>query len=457
MFYASRLVLFCLLCASIVLGGCANAPNSFRIKSAETLHDRILFPPGSILGEKKLDLYVETHALQCQEGLPNRVIDDKVAVSNPYWPAIEKRVLHIEVPTKALVNGLALPPPATCLNMAVRPAPDTCLQDWIVGQVRSAIKDDADWGRCFAMDAFSEFASDVSQVLPLRASESGAPREERTYVRKPHPMAPVESLPPLAAPPAAEVVNLLPGAIVCVNSERQLIPKDAGAWVATAETCAHLLDAPKGHGTVVLSRTDTENTFPQAHSFFGTSGARIYEARSWLAVRGALTASMPDGAYLYLYYSGKHDVPNEANWESPEDGSWRYYPKIASLSTKIPIGISPILVAQSEPLVLDPANLPDLTTLCRTNKPDDKALVQKRCFAIRDFASIDVLRPFMVDGHVHYAPSGTLTTDIPELSGSRRHFARRGFRSRMVPIDFDISDPRNAVPLAAGDQFGEQR
>lgn len=459
---ASRVGILCLISAALGLSGCIKAKNSFRINSAATLHDRILFPPGAEISHGKLDLYVETHTLRCKKALPTRT-SDWVTISNPYWSAAGSRVLRIEVAGNALPGALT-PPPAQCLNVAVRPASEPCPQNLIVDQLWSAIEKDEDWGKCFLKDPLTkrQLTADVSQVLPHRASESGALREERTYARAPESAPRVGALAassPRAAAAAldAEVVSLLPGAELCVNREHTLADGSATAWVASAQSCAHLLDAPEGGGRVVLSRTDTEYTFPNAWDFYSTAEAKIYEARSWLAIRGALAALMHGGAFLYLYYSGngKHNIPTDEVklWEDKEHGSLRVYP---SVPIETPIRISPILVAHSEPLVLGPSMVPDLNALCMPDRVNGK-LIQRRCFAFRDFSSIDVLRPFSVDGRVHFAPSGTLTTDIPEITVSRRPVATRVFRGRRVPMDFDVSNAQNAVPLAAGDQFGGRR
>lgn len=441
MFDASSIALPCLLGAALVLGGCAIAPNSFRIESAENLHDRMLVPPGTVISEDKLTLHVQTQNLQCQKALPTR--HGWVTVSNPYWHEVGSRVVRIEVDRSLPFGELTLPPPAACLNVAVRPA-DPCLQDWIVHNVWRVIETETDWKKC--LSDMTKFVADVAQVLPHRVSESGALREERTYARMPERAW-------RSAPLDAEVISLLPGATVCVNRDHTLSTPNPMTWVSSGQSCARLLEASEGRGSVVLSRTDTEYTFPIAREFYAKDEAVIYEARSWLAVRGALATLMPQGAFLYLYYSGKHNVPEEGHWASNESGSLRFYP---NGKIEPPIPISPILIAHSQPLVLTRAAVVDLLALCVADKVDGKR-VERRCFAFRDFASIDVLRPFSVDGRIHYAPSGTLTTDIPEIAASRRPVATRVFRGRTVPMDFDVSNARNAVPLAAGDQFGGQR
>lgn len=58
MFHASRVALLCLLGTALLSGGCAVAPNSFRIEGAESIHDRFLFPPGTALNYEKLYLHV---------------------------------------------------------------------------------------------------------------------------------------------------------------------------------------------------------------------------------------------------------------------------------------------------------------------------------------------------------------------------------------------------------------
>lgn len=462
MFHSSRVARCCLLGAALVLNGCAIAPNSFRIKSADTLHERILLPPGAVDSGQTLDLYVETNALQCQTALPTRT-SKSVTVSNPYWPAVGSRVIRIKAARDALLGESLLPPPAACLNRSVRPAPVPCPQDWIVDKFWSAIEEDDDWRKCFPKDALRKLAADVSQVLPHRASESGALRDERTYAREPGPAQRVRALaassPPAIPPLDTEFVSLLTGALVCVNREHQLVDPSStssATWVSSENSCARLLDAPRGHGRVVLSRTDTEYTFPVAREFYEKDEAKIYEARSWLAVRGALATLMPGGAFLYLYYSGKHNVPKTGDWESDASGSLRSYPRRDGEPIKPPIPISPILLVHSQPLKLTPSDLPDLEALCTPNTVENDR-VERRCFAFLDFASVDVLRPFSVDGLVHYAPSGTLTTDVPEIAASQRPSSTRIFRGRRVPMDFDVTNARNAVPLAAGDEFGEWR
>lgn len=434
----SRVVSMCLVGLLLMLDGCI--PNSFRIDSADSLHHRILYPPGAEHNHEKLVLYVETPALLCQKALPT-LKSNPITLSTAYWHAVGSRVVRIELPRDA--KKVIIPPPAACLNRAVRPAPDECPQDYIVDEILSAIQKDAEWNQCVARNARTQLIADVSEVLPHRASESGALREERTYQ---HPPVGVTSL-------NTEVVRLMPGAIVCANRDYTLVYGNPTAW-ASSEACSRLLEAPDASGRVVLSRTDEERMFPLARHSYGQVEAKIYEARSWQAVRGTLAALMPSGAFLYVYYSGNgnHNVqnPDDARWESREYDSVRAYPKGMVEPT---IHLTPILVAHSEPLVLEGDTVPSLEALCKADS-DQQVPIERRCFTFPDLASIDVLRPFSVDGHTHYAPSGTLTTDIPEIAWSRHHSAKRLFRGRIVPMAFDITKTWNAVPLAAGDQFG---
>lgn len=369
-----------------------------------------------------------------------------VTVSNPYWSAAGARVVRIEI-ARAALPELTLPPPARCLNASVRPAPEKCPQDTIVKNVEAVIANDEAWKRCLPNGA-PGFADDVVQVLPHRAGESGALRTERTYTRG-------LATPAMAGPsrmrataPALDVefVSLLPGATVCMNKDHSVGAGD-WPWISSAQSCVRLLDSFKGSGSVVLSRTDTENTFPLAYQVYEKDQSVVFDARSWLAVRGALAALMPQGAFLYVYYSGEANAPDEDLWESGENGSVRWYP-ITSPKSILPL--SPVLVAHSEPLRLTSSSAPDLDVLCRSGGVPK---VVRRCFAFRDFASIDVLRPYVVNGQVDYAPSGTLTSDVPGLDASRGVHATRVFRGRRVSMAFDVLNPRNAVPLAADDQL----
>jgi len=434
MSHTSRAVLLGLVCAGLVFAGCV--PNSFRIASADNLHDRILFPPGAVRTHEKLDLHVETQIMQCKGSLPTRK-SGPITVSNPYWHAVGSRVLRIEVANYA--TEMTIPPPAHCLNRTVRPAPhpNKCPQDHIVDNVWSIIQDNTDWSKCVGRNARTQLLADVSNVLPHRASEAGTLREERTYA---HPPARVDGL-------SAEVIRLLPGAIVCVNRDHTLVYSNEKAWMSS-HACSHLLDAPDASGRVILSRTDTEDMFPLA-SEYKTEEAKIYEVHSWVTVRGMLVAMMPRGAFLYVYYSGlgTANKPELGTWEYHPEASMRKYPKGADPGTPIPL--TPILIAHSQPLKLTKSDLPNLEELCKGSGDD-----RKRCFAFPDFATIDVLRPYSVNGLIHYAPSGTLTTDIPEIVSSRHPLATRVFHGRTVPMDFDVQKAENAVPLAAGDQFG---
>ncbi len=440
MFHTSRAVLLCLVGAVLVLGGCV--PNSFRINAADNLDDRILFPPGAVRSDKKLDLYVETQTLLCQKWLPT-LTSDTITVTNPYLFAIGSRVVRIEVANYS--TKMTIPPPAACLNRTVRsqPAGSVCPQDYIVNEFLSAVRKDPDWSKCVAWDTLPGLVADVTEVLPHRVRESGALREERTYAHPPHDG--VNTL-------NAEVIRLLPGAIVCVSRDHTLVYTNEKAW-SSSQACSRLLEAPDAGGRVVLSRTDTTRMFPQAQSFYGRNEAKIYEANSWLAVRGMIAAQMPRGAFLYVYYSGSdlESIPSSAYWEADSGYSPRKYRKGADPGTPIPL--TPILIAHSQPLKLAGSDNPDLTTLCSGSGDFEK----KSCFAFPDFTTIDVLRPYSVNDLVQYAPSGTLTSDIPEIKLSRSPVATRVFRGRRVLMDFDVTKADNAIPLASGDSFGGRR
>jgi hypothetical protein len=439
MSHTSRAVLLCLVGAVLVLGGCV--PNSFRIlKSADNIHDPILLPPGAVISQNKLDLHVETQTLEtrtwrCQYALPS-LTSDPITLSNPYWHAAGSRVIRIEIEVEGYAERLTLLPPSACLNRAVRsqPAGSACPQDYIVDKFLSTIENDADWRKCVARDARTQLIADVSEVLPHRASESGALREERTYAHPPEGVR-------------AEVIRLLPGAVVCVSRDHTLVYTNEKAW-SSSQACSRLLEAPDASGRVVLSRTDNEDMFPLARDFYGTNQDKIYEAHSWLAVRGMLAALMPRGAFLYVYYSGQHSVPSAGEWEANPSNSRRMYRRGGDPGRPIPL--TPILVAQSQPLKLTGSEVPDLNTLCKGSGDFER----KVCFAFSDFATIDVMRPYSVNGLVQYAPSGTLTTDVPEIKLSWPHVATRVFRGRRVLIDFDVTKAGNAIPLAADDQFG---
>ena len=99
---------------TLILIRCANAPNIFRIKSAEKLHDQIRFPPGEAINQNKLDPYVETQTLRCQNALPTR---GRVTVFNPYCSAVGSRVMRIEIAGNELTRALS-PPPTQCTNAA---------------------------------------------------------------------------------------------------------------------------------------------------------------------------------------------------------------------------------------------------------------------------------------------------------------------------------------------------
>lgn len=463
--YALRILFWYLVGGVLVLGGCVYPPNSFRIEPYEQLRNRILFPPGAAISHDKLDLLVETPALRCQQILPVHT-SGPVTVSYPYWPALGLRVLRVEIARNESSIQLTDLPPADCLNVTVRPALNQCSKDLIRDQVWRAIKKDPDWLGCLDPGFNSEkgeawekavqiqLAADISQVLPHRASESGALRDERTYARTLEQSGQLFASPPTGKPLDTEFVSLRPGVNVCVDRDHTIGKNNSLLWVSSAQSCIHLLEASAERKSVVLSRTDTEYTFPFARNFYGIDEAKIYEARSWLAVRGMLATLMPQGAFLYLYYSNRHDPPREDHWESRENDSLRVYPGDGVVEG--PLAISPILIAHSQPLDLKASGVPDLSTLCQANMVNESR-VERRCFAFRDFASIDVLQPFSVNGRIQYAPSGTLTTDIPEIAASRRPVATRVFRGRTVPMDFDVANPQSAVPLAAGDLFGERQ
>ena len=447
MFYVSCVRSPCLLGAVLLLGGCAVAPNSFRIDAAQSIRDSVLYPPGTSLTYEKLDLHIERTNSECQSALPTRT-SGHVTVSNPYWPAVDARVVRIEI-ARAGLSQVVLPPPASCLKTSVRPAPQACAQDWIVKSVEAAIAKDTAWEKCLPSGT-PGFAEDVVETLPHRASESGALRLERTYTR---PLVPPTSQSRAAGVAAAtfdvEFVSLLPGATVCVNKD-QTLGTGAAPWVSSAQSCVGLLQGAKGQGSVVLSRTDTENTFPLARQAYDMDEAVVFDARSWLAVRGAVAALMPHGAFLYVYYPGEatNTAPDgSAHWEYDKSTGVRRY-KIDNTKSILPL--SPILVAHSQPLQLTASGAPHLDALCHTG---GNPKVIRLCFDFRDFAAIDVLHPYVVNGRAVYAPSGTLTTDVPGIAAVPGARAMRVFRGRSVPLAFDWSNPRNAIPLAANDQF----
>ncbi|MBT2298482.1 hypothetical protein [Pseudomonas fluorescens] len=438
-----------LLGATVAIGGCAFAPNSFRITNAKSTQERIIYPPGAVVRDEKLNLYVETRSLECRKALPTRT-SGSVTVSTPYWFDAGLRVLHIEVLSSDL-SKIMLTPPARCLNVTVRRAAEQCPQDWIAGEVLSAIEKDEDWGKCIKKDTRLELAAEISEVLPHPADYSGAPREERTYARSPDPSVPEEDKPSAVSLLPAEIVSLHPGTSVCLNTVHLLVGNDPGTWISTPQSCVRLLEGTDGYGRASVARTDTEYTFPNADFFDDQGKATLFEARSWLAIRSVLTTLMPGGAYLYLYYSGKNDVSGKVNWQSSANGSPRVYVPTGEDAKTTPIQVSPILIVQSQPLKLTTRGLPTLANLCQR-----KGKIEKRCFAFPDFSSIDVLQPFLVDGQLHYEPTGTLTSDIPEISVERHPVATRLFRGRRVAMEFDVSNSSTAVPLQAGDQFGER-
>lgn len=454
MFRASHIALLSLVGAGLLLGGCT-APNSFRIDGPAG--QRFLLPPGTALSFRdggRIVLHVERAIEACQAPLFTRT-KDHVTVSNPYWSAVGARVIRIDMAQDPLPKI----PPARCLNRSVRPGlkSEQCPQDTIVKDVKAAIENDAEWQRCLPKDE-QGFADDVAQVLPHRASQSGALLGERTYSR------PLEAANLRSAAESVldvEFVSLLPGATVCVNQDHTL-GSGSSPWVSSAQSCVRLLDGSNGPDSVVLSRTDTENTFPKARDFYGIDEAAVFDARSWLAVRGALATLMPKGAFLYVYYSGNatKNVPKSSTVWEEKDGERRYQIPSGEFNSILPL--SPVLVAHSSPLGLDADHAPDLSVLCKSGPPvqvdgrppiKDNANVVRRCFSFRDFASIDVLRPYVLDGRVDYAPSGTLTSDVAGLAAQRGAHVTRVFRGRKVPLDFDVLNPRDAVPLAADDQI----
>lgn len=434
MHIAARLALMCLLGFAGLLAGCASIPYSFRIEPADAIDQRILLPPGAEYQGGDLLLHVERDSPQCQRRLPTVETKD-IAVSNVYWSSTRSYFLKIAIP-KDSAHRLDLLPPARCLNTSVREDVD-CPQSTIAKKVVKAIEGNSAWTQCIPKDG-ADLAADIVQVLPHRASVSGALREERTY-----------SGPPAAE--SAEIVQLLPGASVCVNRDYLLVQGSPTAWV-TSRQCTELLNAPDAEGRVVLSRTDSDRTFPYAGELYKSAG-KVHEARSWLAVRAALALDMPRGAFMYLYYSGygKHNMPPDTPEDSPwsMDQSGRTYP---TGDVTPPVPLTPILLAHTKRLKLEGSTPPSLAELCRGSGDKDK----KHCFAFPDFSFVDVLRSFSVDGRVQFAPTGTLTSDVPEIRLSRSRAATRLFRGRPVPILFNVTEQHNAIPLAAGDRFGGQ-
>lgn len=436
MYYAMRVSLLHLLGAIVLLAGCANVPYSFRIEPAEALKDRIILPPGAEFWGNHLVLHIERDSPQCQRPLSTKKTAD-VTVSNLYWPRTGSYVLKITISQNA-ARRLDLLPPAQCLNTSIRSAPNdvSCPQLFVEKKVSEAISGNSAWMKCIPKD--SDFAADILQVLPHRASVSGALREEFTYAHS-------------APENAVEIVQLLPGARVCVNRDYSLVPGSPTAW-ATSHLCTELLNALDANGRVVLSRTDTDRTFPYASDLYKDDG-KVHEARSWLAVRAALALDMPHGAFMYVYYSGygTHNKPPATQEESPwsVDQAGRIYP---TGYVTPPVPLTPILLAHTKRLRLEGSEPPSLEALCQGSGDEDK----KHCFAFPDFAFVDVLRQFSVDGRVLFAPSGTLTSDVPEIQLSCPAHATRIFRGRAVPIAFDVTKPQNAIPIAAGDRFGGQ-
>lgn len=434
MHIAARLSLIFLLAYAGLLAGCAGVPYSFRIEPADAIEERILLPPGAEYQADGLVLHMERDTPQCQRWLPT--VDTKdIAVSNLYWHQTGSYFLKIAIP-KEFARPLDLLPAARCLNTSVRADVD-CPQSTIAKKVVKAIEGNSAWSQCIPKDG-ADFAAEIAQVLPHRASVSGSLREERTY----------------AGPPAAEsaeIVQLLPGARVCVNRDYLLVQGSPTAWV-TSRQCTELLNAPDAEGRVVLSRTDTDRTFPYAYDLYKSDG-KVHEARSWLAVRAALALDMPRGAFMYVYYSGygKHNIPPATLEDSPwsKDQAGRTYP---TGDVTPPIPLTPILLAHTKRLKLAGTKPPSLAELCQGSGDKDK----KRCFAFPDFTFVDVLRSFSVDGRVQFAPSGTLTSDVPEIRLSSSRAATRIFRGRAVPILFDVTEQHSAIPLAAGDRFGGQ-
>ncbi|VXC65656.1 hypothetical protein [Pseudomonas sp. 9Ag] len=436
MYYAVRISLLHLLGIIALLAGCANVPYSFRIEPAEELIDRVILPPGAEFRADSLVLHVERDSPQCQRPLPIKKTAH-ITVSNLYWPRTSSYLLKITVPQNAARRHNLLPP-AQCLNTSVRAAPNnvSCPQFIVEEKVAEAISGDSAWMQCVPAD--SDFATDILQVLPHSASGSGALREELTYAYS----APAN---------AVEVVQLLPGARVCVNRDYSLVPGSPTAW-ATSHLCTELLNALDAKGRVVLSRTDTGHTFPYASDLYKDDG-KVHEARSWLAVRAALALDMPHGAFMYVYYSGygMHNKPPATQEESPWslEQAGRIYP---TGEVTPPVPLTPILLAHTKRLKLEGSEPPTLEALCQGSDDKDK----KHCFAFPDFSFVDVLRPFSVDGRVLFAPSGTLTSDVPEIRLLFPANATRIFRGRAVPIAFDVTKQQNAIPIAAGDRFGGQ-
>lgn len=437
MHFAARLVLMCLLGIAGLLAGCTSIPYSFRIEPAAALEERILLPPGAEYRDGDLVLHVERDSQHCQRRLPT-VETKEITVSNVYWPKTRSYFLKISIPKDSAPHRTFLPA-ARCLNTSVRGDAD-CPQSTIAKKVVSALGGNSAWMQCIPSDA-EDLAAEILHVLPHRASGSGALSEERTYAPPP-------------SPESVEVIQLLPGATVCVNRDYFIVPNYPTAWVSS-RPCTELLNAPGGGGKVVLSRTDTDRTFPYASELFKSDG-KVHEARSWLAVRAALALNMPGGAYMYAYYSGgsgMHNKPPPSQGPNPwsEDMVGRSYPAKETVVTP-PIPLTPILLVRTKRLELKGSEPPSLDDLCMGSGDEDK----RHCFAFPDFASIDVLRSFSVAGRVHFAPSGTLTSDVPEIRLSRSHTATRIFRGRAAPILFDVSEQHNAIPLAAGDRFGGQ-
>ncbi len=443
------LKLICQFLRSVVIGGtlfltgcCAMAPYSFRLDSAETLNNRIIYPPGAVKNaDGQYDIFVETDVLTCRDLLPKVSDEDGIITfSNPYWPAIGSRVVRLQIKNGAEGKGLKLPLTARCSNVDLRhPSQATdgieCAQDWLASRFWQTVEHNENWKACLKGRAEAEpkFLEDLAQVLPNNAANSGAILEERTFYPND------ETL---------EFVKLPPESVVCIRRDH-LIRQDNAAnrdlWVSAPDMCQPFLYSEGYPGATVLSRTDRKEMFPFASEWFQKQEGAISEVRSWLPVRGVLSMLMKEGAFLYVYYPPKPNIlPHKDNWGPDEANDSRPFRVYPSSTVESPRWISPVLVVQKKALKLE--NSPSIEELCN---PKD----QGRCFAFRDVNSIDVFFQLLVDGRAVQVTSGSLTTDVPEVMAATEIKGLRRFRHRMVPLEFDFRSHDSAIPLSRGDQF----